>query len=45
LSCGTYGNVIRVLVPLTATDAQVDEGLDIIEQSLDAALAGVEDAA
>ena len=45
LSCGTYGNVIRVLVPLTATDAQVDEGLDIIEQSLDAALAELEDAA
>ncbi|HSS63411.1 MAG TPA: 4-aminobutyrate--2-oxoglutarate transaminase [Gammaproteobacteria bacterium] len=45
LSCGTYGNVIRVLVPLTATDALVDEGLDIIEQSLDAALAEIEDAA
>ena len=27
LSCGTYGNVIRVLVPLTAPDAIVDEGL------------------
>lgn len=36
LSCGTYGNVIRVLVPLTASDAEVDEGLDIIERSLDA---------
>ncbi len=45
LSCGTFGNVIRVLVPLTATDAQVDEGLDIIEQSLDEALAEVEAAA
>ncbi len=45
LSCGTYGNVIRVLVPLTATDAQVDEGLDIIEKSLDEALAEVDAAA
>jgi 4-aminobutyrate aminotransferase/(S)-3-amino-2-methylpropionate transaminase len=38
LSCGTYGNVLRILVPLTATDAQVDEGLAIIDDSL-AALA------
>ena len=35
LSCGTYGNVIRILVPLTASDALVDEGLDIIERSLE----------
>ena len=35
LSCGTYGNVIRVLVPLTASDALIDEGLDIIERSLE----------
>lgn len=34
LSCGLYGNVIRVLVPLTASDAIVDEGLDIIESAL-----------
>jgi 4-aminobutyrate aminotransferase-like enzyme len=34
LSCGMYGNVIRILVPLTASDALVDEGLDIIEQCL-----------
>jgi len=30
LSCGSHGNVIRVLVPLVATDALVDEGLAII---------------
>lgn len=36
LSCGTYGNVIRILVPLTASDAIVDEGLAIIEASLSA---------
>lgn len=35
LSCGTYGNVIRVLVPLTASDALIDEGLDIIESALE----------
>jgi 4-aminobutyrate aminotransferase/(S)-3-amino-2-methylpropionate transaminase len=34
LSCGFYGNVIRILVPLTATDELVDEGLDIIEECL-----------
>ncbi len=37
LSCGTYGNVIRILVPLTASDAIVDEGLAIIGASLTAA--------
>jgi 4-aminobutyrate aminotransferase/(S)-3-amino-2-methylpropionate transaminase len=36
LSCGTYGNVIRILVPLTASDAIVDEGLTIIDASLTA---------
>lgn len=30
LSCGQYGNVIRILVPLTATDVEVQEGLDIV---------------
>ena len=30
LSCGSYGNVIRIMVPLTASDALLDEGLDII---------------
>ncbi len=34
LSCGTYGNVIRFLVPLTASDALVREGMDIFETSL-----------
>jgi 4-aminobutyrate aminotransferase/(S)-3-amino-2-methylpropionate transaminase len=33
LSCGTYGNVIRVLVPLTASDSLVDEGLSIMADS------------
>lgn len=34
LSCGLYGNVIRFLVPLTASDAIVSEGLDIVVASL-----------
>jgi 4-aminobutyrate aminotransferase/(S)-3-amino-2-methylpropionate transaminase len=33
LSCGTYGNVIRVLVPLTAPDAQIDTGLAIMDST------------
>jgi 4-aminobutyrate aminotransferase/(S)-3-amino-2-methylpropionate transaminase len=39
LSCGLYGNVIRLLVPLTASDAIINEGLDIIEKSLREVLA------
>jgi 4-aminobutyrate aminotransferase/(S)-3-amino-2-methylpropionate transaminase len=34
LACGVHGNVIRFLVPLTAPDAVVEEGLDILERSL-----------
>ena len=34
LSCGSYANVIRILVPLTASDAIVDEGLAIIDVAL-----------
>ncbi len=36
LTCGTYGNVIRVLVPLTASDAILDEGLGIMSACFDA---------
>ena len=36
LTCGTYANVIRVLVPLVASDAILDEGLAIIAASFDA---------
>ena len=35
LSCGIYANVIRILVPITASDAIVDEGLAIIERAMD----------
>jgi 4-aminobutyrate aminotransferase/(S)-3-amino-2-methylpropionate transaminase len=34
LSCGLYGNVIRFLAPLTASDAIVREGLAIVGDSL-----------
>jgi 4-aminobutyrate aminotransferase/(S)-3-amino-2-methylpropionate transaminase len=36
LSAGSYGNVIRVLVPLVATPEQMDEGLDVLEAALQA---------
>lgn len=34
LSCGVYGNAVRLLVPLTVTDEVLDEGLGILEQAL-----------
>ncbi len=34
LTCGTSGNVIRILVPLTASDAVLDEGLAILAACL-----------
>jgi 4-aminobutyrate aminotransferase/(S)-3-amino-2-methylpropionate transaminase len=37
ITAGSYGNVIRLLMPLVITDAQMDEALDVLE----AALAGV----
>ncbi|MCP5220520.1 MAG: 4-aminobutyrate--2-oxoglutarate transaminase [Zoogloeaceae bacterium] len=36
LMCGNYGNVLRVMVPLTLSDAVLKEGMDIIEASLEA---------
>jgi 4-aminobutyrate aminotransferase/(S)-3-amino-2-methylpropionate transaminase len=45
LSAGSYGNVIRVLVPLVATDAQMDEGLDVLEAALHAVCEKTENAA
>ncbi|HKG09970.1 MAG TPA: aspartate aminotransferase family protein [Gaiellaceae bacterium] len=40
LSCGLYGNVVRILVPLVASDDELDRGLDILEESLVHACAG-----
>ena len=34
LSCGSYGNVIRVLAPFVITDEQLENGLGILEDGL-----------
>ena len=34
LSCGLYGNVIRLLPPLTATDEELERGLAILDAAL-----------
>ncbi|HZC28777.1 MAG TPA: aspartate aminotransferase family protein [Gaiellaceae bacterium] len=34
LSCGLYGNVIRLLPPLTATDDELERGLELLARSL-----------
>jgi 4-aminobutyrate aminotransferase / (S)-3-amino-2-methylpropionate transaminase / 5-aminovalerate transaminase len=34
LSCGLYGNVIRILVPFTIGDEELERGLDILESAL-----------
>ncbi len=39
LTCGTYGNVLRVLVPVTVEDEILAEGLDVLERSFEAATA------
>jgi 4-aminobutyrate aminotransferase/(S)-3-amino-2-methylpropionate transaminase len=38
LPAGVHGNCIRVLVPLVVGDAELEEGLDVFEEALDAAL-------
>ena len=30
ISCGTYGNVVRLLPPLVITDEQLADGLDVL---------------
>ena len=34
ITAGTYGNVMRILVPLIVSDAQFSEGLDVLEAGL-----------
>lgn len=34
ITAGSYGNVIRLLVPLVITDSQMDEALDVLESAL-----------
>jgi 4-aminobutyrate aminotransferase len=36
LSCGTYGQVVRVIPPLVTTDAEVETAIGIIGESLEA---------
>jgi 4-aminobutyrate aminotransferase/(S)-3-amino-2-methylpropionate transaminase len=40
LSSGSYGNVIRILAPLTAPDEVIDEGLKVMEEALGAVVGG-----
>ena len=40
LSCGLYGNVIRILVPLVISDSDLARGLELLEESLVDAGAG-----
>jgi 4-aminobutyrate aminotransferase / (S)-3-amino-2-methylpropionate transaminase / 5-aminovalerate transaminase len=40
ITAGTYGNVIRVLVPLVITDEQMDEALGVLEDALASVSAG-----
>jgi 4-aminobutyrate aminotransferase / (S)-3-amino-2-methylpropionate transaminase / 5-aminovalerate transaminase len=39
LSCGLYGNVIRILAPLVISDEDLEHGLELLEESLVAASA------
>jgi 4-aminobutyrate aminotransferase/(S)-3-amino-2-methylpropionate transaminase len=34
ITAGTYGNVVRLLVPLVISDEQMQEGLDVLEHAL-----------
>ncbi|HTQ58522.1 MAG TPA: 4-aminobutyrate--2-oxoglutarate transaminase [Bryobacteraceae bacterium] len=36
VTAGTYGNVVRILMPLAVTDDQMSEALDVIEAGLEA---------
>jgi 4-aminobutyrate aminotransferase/(S)-3-amino-2-methylpropionate transaminase len=38
ITCGVYGNCIRVLVPLVATDGELEEALETWEEALAASL-------
>lgn len=38
LACGMHGNALRIMVPLTASDDIIDEGLAIFEEALAAAI-------
>ena len=38
LNCGSYGNVLRLMLPLTIPEKVLDEGMDILEAALAAAV-------
>jgi 4-aminobutyrate aminotransferase / (S)-3-amino-2-methylpropionate transaminase / 5-aminovalerate transaminase len=40
MSAGIYSNVVRVLVPLTISDAELEEALDVWEHALERVLTG-----
>jgi len=37
VGAGTYGNVIRTLMPLVISDDELTEGLDVLEKALESA--------
>jgi len=36
ITCGTYGNVVRTLMPLVIADDELERGLSIMEEGFDA---------
>jgi 4-aminobutyrate aminotransferase-like enzyme len=34
LTCGTYGQVVRIIPPLVTTDTEIDSAVSTIEESL-----------
>ena len=40
ITAGTYGNVIRVLVPLIISDEQMEEAMDVLENAFESVTAG-----
>jgi 4-aminobutyrate aminotransferase len=34
LSCGTYGQAVRVIPPLVTTEAEIDQAIDVLRESL-----------
>src|SRR5262249_31064203 len=42
ISAGTYGNVIRLLMPLVMTDEQFDEAMDVLEAAIQSVSTGHE---
>ncbi len=45
LSCGTHGQAVRIIPPLTTTEDEADHAVEVIGASLDAALDAAGDAA